>query len=375
MAKNCSQCARPLGTQYLRAEHLLFHPACFRCAHCQQALESSFQLKKNRVYHPQCYAQAFGLYCGHCSQPLAGQWMEHQKQKYHPHCYQAHYQPRCVICSQRIDNRYHEDEQGAYHVACFEQHRLDPCDVCSKPLKGKYLQDLWQNRACTHHGGLATRQCHVCARLIGQKTSHGGVQYNDGRVVCGLCRISEVTQPQEIEASRQRVLQQLQAVGFSDIPSYVAVSLGDKRTLNKRMGTSGNCHGFTKTLEKQVGGQVLREHSIFVLFGLPRLMFEGVLAHELLHVWLSENQLTHHSPRDVEGFCNLGAALIYQQDNSPLAQVLLQRMANDADPVYGEGYRKQLKKLQSLGWAQLIAQMKQGPGALTRFLNFTDRFI
>lgn len=371
----CSHCARPLGKRYYRAEALRFHPECYRCAHCQQSLSESFQLKKGKLYHPACYPQANQQQCAHCREALSNTWMVHERKKYHEHCYQSHYQPRCVICQQAISDRYHTDAQGAYHVACFEQHRLQPCAICQAPLKGKYLQDSWGHQACTQHGGRKTQQCHVCARLIGQATSQGGVQYGDGRIVCGLCRMSEVTTPAQIEQSRQRVLQALHAVGFDYIPNYIAVSLGDKQTLNRSLGRGGNCHGFTKTIERTVNGQKHSEHSIFILYGLPRLMFEGVLAHELIHVWLNERQLNHHAPREIEGFCNLGTAWIYQEDATPLANVLLERMQKSADPVYGEGYRRQLKRVQSQGWVATIAAMQQGPGAVSRFLKFTDRWI
>lgn len=379
--KRCSRCLAPLAKQYVRAENLLFHPACFRCSHCQTSLGEEYRLKDGKLYHPQCSQQRFKLTCAHCQKPLGETWLTLDGKKLHAACYQAHYQDACAVCGDALTGTYTRDSDGqTYHTACYAEHKAPRCDGCAQPIVGQFLQDLWGHRLHPHHGGLPTLQCHVCARLISQKTSQGGVQYGDGRVVCGICQITEITTPAQIEQARQAVLQQLQAVGFDYIPQYIAVSLADQRTLQKRLGVgrNANSHGFTKTLIREVAGQgQCQEHSIFILYGLPRLQFMGVLAHELLHVWLNEKALNEvWGEREIEGFCNLGTALVYQNDGTPLAGVLHQRLAQDPNPIYGEGYRKMAAKLQKSGWPGLLAEMQAKPqSALGKLMRFTDRFI
>jgi hypothetical protein len=341
MAGSCSACGRSLGKQYIRAESGRFHPQCFCCARCGQRIQGEYRQQQNRLYHPRCKAPeasaaAAAADCARCDQAISGSYTRYQEQPYHDACY-AEIAPRCALCQQA--------------------------------LSGKYLIDPWGQCAHPAHAGHKTEQCHACGRFIGVQTTHGGVRFGDGRTLCGLCQISEVSQPAEIEQLKADILAQLHGVGFDYIPRYIAVTLADQRLLNQRLGISrhANSQGLTKTLEKRENGQlVYREHSIFVLHGLPRLLFCGVLAHELLHVWLNDRGLNQRSDAEVEGFCNLGSALIFQQDSTPLGAYLLQRLESDVSPVYGEGYRQMRARLQRSGWAGVISHMQQPPGLLER---------
>jgi hypothetical protein len=83
-----------------------------------------------------------------------------------------------------------------------------------------------------------------------------------------------------------------------------------------------------------------------------------------LHVWINERPLKHLSHEQVEGFCNLGSALICQNalkhEGDELARVLLQRMDEDPDPAYGNGYRAMAWRLEQMGWPALL-QALQNP--------------
>lgn len=382
MSKACSGCGRALGGQYLKAGAQAYHSECLRCGHCRQSLlNQAFTQHKGGLYHAACYKQKFRIVCDHCGELLPDQWLTYEGKKLHQACYQNHYQEKCVHCSRPITGSFHRDESGAWHVPCYDKIKAEPCSACRGPLKGKILLDVWGNKAHASHGGQRTLTCSICARLISQATSQGGVQYGDGRSVCGICRITEISTPAQIAQAKTTVIAQLQAAGFDYIPDYIAVTLADQRLMNKRLGvhSTSNSHGYTKTLEKRINGQIQREHSIFILYGLPRLSFMAVLAHELLHVWLNDRGIHHWSEREIEGFCNLGCMVIYQNDNTPLAQVLLKRMEEDKNPVYGDGYRLMRAKLQKQGWAGLIQTIQQPPtgfGAKIHKLNsFIDRII
>lgn len=377
MAKRCNACRGPLGRQYIKADGVLFHRACFRCNFCGQPVQGEYALRKQRVYHPKCVSQAGKRRrCAHCQQSVTENWITFAAQLYHESCYRSAVQPHCQQCGLKIEKAYHQDDAGYYHVNCYEQHKMPSCDNCGQALKGEYLQDIWGNRCHKEHAGQRTAQCHVCARLIGPRTSHGGLHYADGRQVCGICRLSEVTEVAQIEHAKDEVLAHLSAVGFDYIPRYISVSFADKRRLNQRLGVSqrANSHGLTRTVERQQGSLRYVEHSIYVLYGLPRVLFHGVLAHEMIHVWLNEKGLHSWPEADIEGFCNLGTALIYQQDGSPLADVLLQRMQQDPHPVYGDGFRKMNKHLQQLGWSGLLSAM-QNPSAPRQTLQKLNRWL
>ena len=135
-----------------------------------------------------------------------------------------------------------------------------------------------------------------------------------------------------------------------------------------------NSHGYTKTIVKRENKKVISiEHSIFILDRLPRLKFEGVLAHELIHVWLNAREIKMPL-KDIEGFCNLGAALIYQKDGTANGSSYLKSMSEDSDPVYGDGYRKMSRKLQNIGWKALINEVVNiNNSVINKFSMFKEK--
>lgn len=327
MHKKCKRCGQNLGKQYIRAGQSLFHPHCFTCKHCQQ--------------------------------PISGDYAEHKGWAYHPTCSPRKKQP------------------PPPPVPPTEPQNLI-CTLCQEKISGKYRYNHWGEYVHLQHQGQAVQQCSACGHFLSAKTQQG-VRYADGRVICGLCQVTAVQDTNAINPSRHRVLAQLQQAGFGYIPDYLAIVLSDQQRLNQILGKSQhtNSHGLTKTLEKTIDGVLAyREHRIFILTGLPRLRFEGVLAHELLHVWLNEHPETRsRSTLEIEGFCNLGTALVYQQDNTPLAQYLLQRMSESPDPVYGEGFRQQQQRLQQLGWEGLRQWMLRPAPALQQTFQKVDRWL
>lgn len=325
----CTRCRKRLGPKAIRAAKMQFHPQCFLCDACKQPLEKNFYPKGERLYHESCYERMFV--------------------------------PRCAQCGEAIKGRYVSDESGRFHPDCYTQLHNLICSICNESIQGQYLYDHWGNKAHPQHPQGKTSSCHVCARLVAPE-AHNSKSLKDGRMLCGPCHADEISTFQAIQAAKIEVIQQMQTVGFDYIPDYVKVELSpDQQLLNERLRASptGNIHGFTRTAQRNIPqyGLIL-EHSISVLSGLPRVAFMSVLAHELLHVWINENNLKHLSHAEVEGFCNLGGALICRNDGGELAQVLLRRMDEDPDPAYGAGYRAMAWRLERLGWPALIAALR-----------------
>lgn len=329
MPRKCKRCGQELGRQYIRAGSSLFHPRCFTCKHCQQ--------------------------------PIQGDYAEHKGWAYHPAC-----SPRGRQTPPSAPARPPVPDTPLM------------CDICQERISGTYRYNHWGEHVHPEHQGHKVHQCSACARFLSAKTQQG-LQYGDGRIICGLCQVTAVDMPASVQSSRQRVLSLLQQAGFGYIPDYLAIVLSDQKRLNQMLGKSQhtNSQGLTKTLEKTVEGMLAyREHRIFILNGLPRLLFEGVLAHELLHVWLNEHPETRQrSPTEIEGFCNLATALVYQQENTPLAQYHLQRMHESSDPIYGEGFRQQNQRLQQLGWEGLRQWMQRPAPALKQTFQKVDRWL
>lgn len=331
----CTRCGQRLPTQCVRIAGMQFHTHCFVCDSCKKPLDKNIQHKKERLYHPECYQRLFAPRCKHCQTPIEG--------------------------------AYIKAEAGAYHKTCYESLHDLTCILCQASIEGPYLQDHWGQKAHPSHGQDPTASCHVCARLV-QKSQTKVLA--DQRLVCQGCQHTEIISPQQINQAKVEAIQLLQNVGFDYIPDYVKIEMYAQQALiNERMRASatGNIHGYTRTAQRNIPGYgLILEHSIHVLNGMPRLAFMGVLAHELLHVWINERHLKHLKPLHVEGFCNLATALMYTQaatdQDRPLAEVLLQRLNEDPDPVYGDGYRLMSAELTQRGWPGLLAAMEI-PGA------------
>jgi hypothetical protein len=333
-ASLCTRCAKRLPAQAVRIAGMQFHPHCFICDGCKKPLAKSVQHKKERLYHPECYQRLFS--------------------------------PKCKHCQQFISGAYVKAEAGAYHKACYEQLHQLVCALCKASIEGPYLQDPWGQKAHPSHGQDPTASCHVCARLV--QRSRAKI-LADQRCVCEGCQATEIIHAAQINRAKVEVIEILQSVGFDYIPDYVKVEMyAEQQLINERLRASatGNIHGYTRTAQRNIPGYgLILEHSIHVLNGMPRIAFMGVLAHELLHVWINERHLKHLKPQHVEGFCNLATALMYTQaprsedrEEQALAKVLLQRLAEDTDPVYGDGYRLMSKVLAERGWPDLLQAMR-----------------
>ena len=115
----------------------------------------------------------------------------------------------------------------------------------------------------------------------------------------------------------------------------------------------GNLKGFTQVNNKYKSHPY---YTIFILFGLPRIEFEAVLAHELMHIWIYINY-PNLKNKDVEGLCNAGSALIYINDGTCFSKIHLKAMEDNPDSIYGDGYRKMKELLEKSSWNNLLINL------------------
>lgn len=265
-----------------------------------------------------------GKHCAYCGSALHLKWIVSDEKKYHPSCFKDFVQPKCVICGEAIEGKYYKDEFG--------------------------------NNAHTVHHGRETRHCCYCNRIISKGHLDSGVMY--ARPLCHVCNETAITSFRQVRPKYDHVLGLFRKNGINGTPAGVPVNL-----VNSIHETSGHSSkvsaGITRTKVTRYGsGRVEKVHEIDILTGMPALEFSAVLAHELLHVWLNENDITLPTNAQTEGFCNLGAHLIYTEDGSKLSEILLNRMHKNYDLVYGAGYRNMLSRLKSAGWNGLIKEIQ-----------------
>lgn len=171
----------------------------------------------------------------------------------------------------------------------------DRCAACGGPLIGGYfyLRDR-SERYCAQC--IATRpRCDVCSAPVGDE--HWLL--HDGRVLCARCHATAVTDPAEALALYQETVGAVVAQLGLALRVGVEFRLVDAPTL-AGIRAEGGKHDGEKTLGLYQRQGRLR--AIYMLHGLPKLLFRTVVAHEYAHAWQGETcpLLDDHDLR--EGF-------------------------------------------------------------------------
>ena len=229
------------------------------------------------------------------------------------------------------------------------------CTICLQPLQGEFSVDAWGNTFHSRHENEGVF-CFSCSRIISEGVTQGGYIYSDGRHLCSLCQTSVVKEDSVIQNSYHSVLTQLESVGLRNIPKKIPIELVNLHKLNNNSGNLAHAKlkGFTKMELLNISKKnQTRTYQVFLLNGLPKIEFEAVLAHELLHVWLYEQNAVL-SLEKTEGFCNLGSSLIYENDSTQFSRIHLQALGSEPDPIYGGGFRSMKSRLDKLGWNKLL---------------------
>ena len=231
------------------------------------------------------------------------------------------------------------------------------CAICLQPLDSTFSIDAWGNSFHTKHENEGIF-CHSCSRIISQGVTQGGYYYQDGRHLCSLCITTVINDDSTMQAAYESVLLQFYTAGILDAAKDIPISLVDIHQLNHEAGklSHAKLKGFTRIKVINTINQSENKFHILILSGLPRIEFQAVLAHELLHIWLHQNQI-RLSPEAEEGFCNLGRYLIYENDQTQFSIIHLRAMEKDPDPIYGKEYRKMKVHLKQKGWNNLISYL------------------
>lgn len=220
------------------------------------------------------------------------------------------------------------------------------CMICDTEIRGRYLIDAWKQSVCDWH---KIEYCSSCGRFVKLSDLH----LPDGRCLCSFCHPSIVHLSQHIEWVEKRVRSILSSCGITDIPQNTPIRLVSPIEMAKLSGSKQiNLFqpGLTRT-SKMVGLFVSRcNHTIYIFNYLPKIQFAGVLAHELLHVWQNEKGILLPSSY-AEGFCNVGSYVVYDAINTDISHYFIKRLAEDPNPIYGDGFRQVVdiyKKMKSL---------------------------
>ncbi|MCR5818440.1 MAG: protein DA1 [Prevotella sp.] len=200
------------------------------------------------------------------------------------------------------------------------------CAYCGEELRGMFKKDLHGFGAHPEHAF----QCFSCQRFVAS-TDH---RLPDGRYQCADCMQKEVKTDKHVEWVETRVKQMLAAHGIDKWPSSVPIRLIQPRYTPGRPATQAHKMGETKVAKSIFS----KSYEVNMLNHMHRIVFGGVLAHELLHVWQYERNIYLRSEL-TEGFCNLGSWIVYKHMATPVSQAMMTILERDPTPVYGDGFR------------------------------------
>ncbi len=226
------------------------------------------------------------------------------------------------------------------------------CPVCKQVMLVAVYADFWGNKCCYHH--LKNMPlCYSCMRLVSPGITGGGLTYPDGRVICNICRKTEVVRPEHARILADRVKYALERNGIHLGKFSVPLKFVDQRTLNAGRSTrsSQSPTGLTHIRSMIVNGRVARREvqHISILYGLPEEHTASVLAHELGHAWMVINQFPNLDEAEEEGLAELVDYLWLRSLTTREARFRIDIKMRNNDPVYGAGFRAAYQGYQRYG--------------------------
>jgi hypothetical protein len=209
------------------------------------------------------------------------------------------------------------------------------CAGCERPIgEGDYvpIRGAPWHRPCFEAEFIA---CFCC----GDHVRRGAASGTSAMPYCPGCSATVVTRP---KAARL-----FQGVEAWAIALGMGFALPPPLKLVRRPGLIGRlawgaCLGLTKWSTLPGGSVVV--HGIQIVEGLPEVLFQATVAHELTHAWLAPRLTGREPAPSVEGLCELVSFHCLEALGGTTALRRCEVMTQNPDPVYGEGLRRSLDR-------------------------------
>jgi hypothetical protein len=309
--------------------------------------------------------QAGPLLCDQCKQPLVGKYTIFEGKNLHDSCFYKHYTIFCAVCKGPISGPYAIFEGKNLHDSCYNKAYAHYCSICGSAINGPYVYNSWGDTVHSVHVG-EYALCEYCNRLKAEKLTGKGIRYHDGREVCGTCLSAAVTKADVAAYLLDTARIALRAYGVN-IEHEFKLDLIDRYEMLRLHTAEGpEAWGFSELKGRTALFGLIKEQKIrvYALTGMPRAFLLGVLAHELMHVWLFT-----HAPIDVdktlcEGSCEYAAYLALKGRRDGHARYFLEQQITNKDPVYGDGVRAVTGYVERVGiyaWIEYLQSHKAPP--------------
>ena len=285
--------------------------------------------------------------CQACGQPIWGKYLSALGTNWHP----EHF--CCAGCGRALkDGHFHLHNGSPFHSECYSQLIAPHCLYCGKALMGKYLIDYWGTKYCPEHQQFYPA-CAFCGRLVPNQPDSGNRE-----VSCSVCQSSSIQTSLEARPLFLRVKQWISNQGLVYNNLQLSLELCDRIRLAQLLHEHSQTHswGATTSSTYMQDGQVVHPvvNGIAVLQGLPAVLFQGVTAHELGHVWLIVHGIENLSNWGEEGFCEYLSHRYYCDLNIPESHYHAMCIESNPNPIYGEGFRRVRGMADSLGFPHFL---------------------
>jgi hypothetical protein len=333
----CQLCGQPLYGHYISALNATWHPEHFLCAACHQPINgASFNVHEGQPYHSRCYIERVAPRCAYCGKPLTGEYIQSDGRSYHPDCYRERVVARCVYCN--------------------------------APLTGEYLVDGWGNKFCKRHER-EFPTCEFCGRLVPPSQQERG--HRDS-IRCPVCRSRAIESRAQARPLFEELSGWMNAQGLQLPAIPLKLELCDRATLTRYMqqrAVQGSNRGSAPFEPHTLGVTLSTTHTldgrevrtdidgVAVLRGLPTPLFQGVVVHELGHVWLVTQGIQGLPPWAEEGFCELLSHRYYRLLNSDEGRYYANGIEKNPNPIYGDGFRRVRDVVYRVGFQQYVQQL------------------
>jgi len=275
------------------------------------------------------------MVCNLCKKKFCGKYWCIDSNNYCSLCYKS-VKFKCCVCSSELEHIEFVKDGKNYCYYCYRQELK--CDICYDMIIKDYYEDFGKIICTNCYNNNA--KCDACNRVISH-ISDGGYEYSDGRKVCGICYAS-VAEEKYLQVYYDEVSSFMKSIGFK-IKNYTTLDI--ELVTKKEIDTSGQCSCTKEILDEKV---IEINFIIRIYYGLPKIMFCGILAHELFHVWVkinTEDNLTKFKEEGVANLCQylyLSSLLKKTKDKEDIKFIkfIMQNLIESSDKDYGEGLRK-----------------------------------
>lgn len=287
--------------------------------------------------------------CHACGKAVQGPYVQFQGTVWHAE------HLLCAGCGSRLAaNEVVAYAGQPYHSASVRRTPRKVCVYCRQPLRQSYLRDYWGNDFCPRHRD-EYPQCCFCGRLVPPSATVRPLERTSP--VCLTCRARSIFRPRQALPHFRRLLQWAsdQGLQYGGLP--LRVELRSAAQLADFIGrTSPDALGGTLVKVSTRLGKVIdtRVEGVSLLRGLPIPLFDGVVVHEIGHVWLVVHGVTQLPRWAEEGFCQLLSHRYYHQLNSAEARFYCRDIEERSDALYGDGFRRIQAVTGQVGFSKLI---------------------